>query len=453
MAYVAERQGEGAGASIHFLHQSAPVSEQAAVHFAFRIENFQHIRQAYGEDIARQALGEAHRLLVQIVRADGVVVPEPCGSIDVLISKASIFSGPSMAARCREWLDAVCRFVPMMVVETTLGSICLWIGGRWELLTDGAPRGSDRGGSGGGSFSFLGDPPREGTAWAEQYRSDMAQVAKVLSAISDEMSVIDSVNGSVLYWQAVRDARAPSSILYHEALFRLIGPNGGAQSPEPLFLALERLGFVRLVDHHVLSRVIDELDAAPHVRLAANISARSVGSDSLWDETKARLRRSPDAARRLVIEITETAALPNVSNAVRCVTELRRLGCTIALDDFGSGFASVRQLLALSPDVVKIDRQFLRRSAMGDRQRETFRHLVGLARSLGADVVAEGVETGAQAELAIEAGATWHQGYHWGEPSSSRLWRVVPGSTDIGAGSASHCSGEILESESRRRLP
>lgn len=403
---------------------------------------------AYGGDVARQVLAGLNQLLVQIVRADGIVVPEPCGSIDVVItdSSSSVLAGRPVSAGCAGWLDSICQLVPLMGIVTTAGPIHLWMQGRWDLLGDTAPCRSDEAKGGEVGFSFRGDPPRENQAWAEQYRSDMAQVAKVLAAISGELP------GGDLYWQPVRATRG-SCVLYHEGLFRLIDANGGAQSPEPLFLALERLGFARLVDHHVLSRVIDELEVAPLARLGANISALSVVCDSLWEETKARLQRTPNVAARLVIEITETAALPDVSSAVRCVTNLRRLGCTIALDDFGAGFASVRQLLALSPDIVKIDKLFLRRSDGSPRNRETFTHLVGLALSLGADVVAEGVETAAQARLALEAGALWQQGYYSGVPSSTRPWRVVSASGGVAAGGAGACRGGISNCVSARRLP
>ena len=74
-----------------------------------------------------------------------------------------------------------------------------------------------------------------------------------------------------------------------------------------------------------------------------------------WDEIKERLRCAPDLARRLVVEITETAAIPDISDAARLVSDLRRVGCRVAIDDLDAGFASVRQLLALAPDIVKIE--------------------------------------------------------------------------------------------------
>ena len=109
-----------------------------------------------------------------------------------------------------------------------------------------------------------------------------------------------------------------------------------------------------------------------------------------------------------------------MTSAVKFIDRMRGLGCRFALDDFGCGFASVRHLMALSPQFVKIDKVFLRCATQGARQRELFKRLVGLAGALGATIIAEGVETEAQSELAFEAGCDWQQGYLWGAPSLSR---------------------------------
>jgi len=260
----------------------------------------------------------------------------------------------------------------------------------------------------------------------------MALASKLLLAIAPAEPGRNAAPTPALFWQPIRHAGDSSAIFYHEALIRLIDHDFEPRSPAATFLSLERLGLVRVVDHYVISQVLDELEMAPDIVLGVNISARSVVRDKWWDEIKDRLQRAPDLAGRLVIEITETAAIPDVSSAVRLVSDLRRLGCRIAIDDFGTGFSSVRQLLALAPDIVKIDRFFLRRGMACDRQREALRHLIALARSLGATVIVEGVESDEQAEVALEAGGIWQQGYHWGRPAASRSWRFTGGFPDTG---------------------
>src|SRR5690606_8958771 len=214
------------------------------------------------------------------------------------------------------------------------------------------------------AIGFSGEPAGDGELWAAHYRADMLQCSKLLSAVN--FGDADK-NGFVvgLFWQPIRNAREPSTVLYHEALVRRVDADGTAHAPGEMLCALERLGFVRVLDHYVVSQVIDELEAAPDCTLGVNISARSMFYDRWWAEIIDRLRQTPNVASRLVVEVTETAALPGMAAAIWLATELRRCGCRITIDDFGTGFASIQQLLAFDPDIVKIDRFFLQRSAIG----------------------------------------------------------------------------------------
>jgi len=424
---------------VHVLRSRPPLLDNAAVHFTLQVENFDHVRRAYGEDIARIALSSLHRLLTDLVQTDGVIVPEMHGTIDVLVWNLSVLGSGPLWEACRDWLDTLCRLVPLIAVETALGPIHLWLKGSWLIAEDAAVDQVDGAGrSGSLNIRFFGDAPSDSETWAERYRADMSLASKVLTSVAPVDLSRDPTHALVLYWQPIRDARAPSSVLYHEALLRLVDEDCTAASPSSVFPALERLGFVRIIDQYVVSQVIDELEASPDAVIGVNISARSVLGDDWWDEIRGRLKFAPGLAHRLVVEITETAGMPDISGAVRFASGLRRLGCRIALDDFGTGFASVRQLLALSPDIVKIDRFFLRRSLNGDRQRATLKHLIALACSLDAAVVVEGVETVEQARLVCDAGAGWQQGYHWGRPAVSRIRCSTPAGVE-----GPHLSGAI----------
>ena len=115
-------------------------------------------------------------------------------------------------------------------------------------------------------------------------------------------------------------------------------------------------------------------------------------------------------ASRLTIEITETAPLPDVEVAVAFVQRLKRLGCRIALDDFGAGHSSVAFARAAQPDVIKVDGGYLHRAKESERDARIFRRLVSLCRTLAPQVVAERVESKRDARLAADAGAEWLQG-------------------------------------------
>ena len=130
-------------------------------------------------------------------------------------------------------------------------------------------------------------------------------------------------------------------------------------------------------------------------------------------------------ASRLVIEITETAALRDLDESAGFVKTVRNLGCRVALDDFGAGFTSLRHLEALAVDIVKIDGSFVRGLINRPDNQAVLRHLLGLAHGLGLATVAEWVETAEEAKLLEQQGVDLLQGYHFGKPSIERSWQVT----------------------------
>lgn len=414
-------------------HDDAECAVELA-HFTIRIGNYRAIRRAYSEETALDVLDQLVNRINQVLQGGGVATPAAYGEVMVSLTDLKILQAEATPQACSNWLWALCAAMSSMPVETgrtDLDSasrpIFPLLSGDWDRLPDDELPEDLK------SVDpwHMADPAADalhgkGPAWAESYRSDMALAAEALAAVGPaEMYRPDRASQLLLLlWQPVCDAANPETILYYEALLRFVDRHGVWRAPTPSLLALEKLGLVNLLDHHVVSRVVAALEEDPDVELAVNISARSARLDPWWHDILALLRTLPSVARRLTVEITETAALPNIANAVRFVEELRRLGCKIAIDDFGAGFTSVRHLLALAPDVVKIDRCFIVQAELSERGADIFRSLVDLVRAFGAAVVIEGVETQAQAEFALQAGGRWQQGYLWGRPTASQAWRL-----------------------------
>lgn len=293
-------------------------------------------------------------------------------------------------------------------------------GQRFHLTVSLAPT-SDAGGCAIQASTVHGNPAFPDDAWCRCYRADMALAVNLFAAMADDRLVFA--------WQPVRHADDPSQILYHECLLRIVNGNAVAaddalQPVGEMVEALERLGLVRALDRHVMGLAIAELRIDASRKLGVNISALSLVRDHWWDDAFASLEQAPLFARGLFIEITETAPIPSVADAADLIARLRRFGCKIALDDFGTGHTAMRSILTLSPDVVKIDKFFVHHAKASPAGRRTLAHLIGLAESLGAIVIVEGIESAADQKLAREAGARWQQGYHLGRPSMSRPWRL-----------------------------
>lgn len=404
---LAERQT--AGASNDF--DMCTIAHEAF--FLFRIGNYSQLAKAFGAEIAQEAVASVRANLAGLVENDGSVALCRDDVVGVRLVPGPTLGTGFDSERCNAWLRMVCETVPLIPIACGGITLHVWISGFWTFRKDQEDQTSQR-------WQFPYACPGQGRpGWAEQYRSDMLNISRVLVALQgrgqDEAGVRSSASIQP-FWQRIHSVK-DGATQFFEALARVPELDGGSCSIAPCVLSLERTGFVRLLDLHMARLVIAELERSPDIQAAVNLSALSLHDDGWWSEIRSALRDRPTISARLFLEITETAPFPDISEVVRFVDGMRRLGCRIVLDDFGTGHASIRQLFALSPDVVKIDRLFLRRAGISKRDREIFTCLAGLAISSGATVVAEGVETLQQKQIALEAGVDWQQGYLWGPAS------------------------------------
>lgn len=215
---------------------------------------------------------------------------------------------------------------------------------------------------------------------------------------------------------------ATGAVDYFECLLRMQDEAGNAVPTAEFISAVEHHRLIGLVDRFALEKAIEELGRHPGVRLGFNVSGLTAGDRPWLRSLTARLRNRPDLARRLVVEITETAALYDIEESARFVDTLRQTGCRVALDDFGAGHTSLRHLQSLAIDIVKIDGSFVQNLAVSAENQVFLRHLLGLTRGFGLDTVAECVENAEDAALLRAEGIGYLQGYHVGAPSTERPW-------------------------------
>lgn len=196
-----------------------------------------------------------------------------------------------------------------------------------------------------------------------------------------------------LDWQAVRHAGHPEwEPLYRETLLRVTAASGEPPLPtQELILALERLGLIRLLDRCVLGTVLDRLNAEPTLRLACNLSRQSAAMDAWWEAVCRWLAARPQVARRLTLELTETAVGERVATR-EFIRRLREHGVRIAIDDFGAAHNNLDFVLDARPDVIKIDCRYTREARRSAKGAEVLRHLLALCRELAPCVVLEGLE-------------------------------------------------------------
>jgi EAL domain-containing protein (putative c-di-GMP-specific phosphodiesterase class I) len=148
-----------------------------------------------------------------------------------------------------------------------------------------------------------------------------------------------------------------------------------------------------------------------------NVSPTSTIDPDWWAGLESRIRALPSVAERITLEITETTAIQDIDDAQGFVRRAKDLGCRIAIDDFGAGHTSFRNLRKLGVDLVKIDGAFVQRLARSDDDRIFVRTMIELSRALGLKTVAEWVQDEEAAALLSEWGCDFLQGRLIGEAS------------------------------------
>jgi diguanylate cyclase (GGDEF)-like protein len=239
--------------------------------------------------------------------------------------------------------------------------------------------------------------------------------------VTDEIVTALNDRRIVMAYEPVVDAQSRDAAFY-ECLVRMEQPDGQVLAAPDIVPVAERLGLIRLVDHRVLELVVGELAVTPDIRLSLNISPETTMDRDWWTSIESLMRAHPGAGERLIVEITETVAIQDLDDVRGFVTRLKNFGSRIAIDDFGAGYTSFRNLRKLGVDIVKIDGAFVQNIAHSADDRAFVQTLIDLARRLQIKTVAEWVQDEESAVLLRGWGCDYIQGRLIGLASSERRW-------------------------------
>jgi diguanylate cyclase (GGDEF)-like protein len=211
-----------------------------------------------------------------------------------------------------------------------------------------------------------------------------------------------------------------SQITGCEALLRWRHPTFGVKSPIEFMDAMEETTLISEIGHWILVEACKTAVAWPeNMRVAVNVSAVQLRNTNILSSVVKALSVSTLPARRLEIEITETAVIDDCAQVLLNLKGLRELGVRIALDDFGTGYSSLTYLRRLSPDSIKIDGSFVREVATDSDCRSIVKSLVKLSRDLSIRVVAEAIETAEQLQFLRSHNCDEGQGNYFCTPKSA----------------------------------
>jgi len=219
------------------------------------------------------------------------------------------------------------------------------------------------------------------------------------------------------HYQPVVQARNPQAPAFFEALARLRTPTGEVLPAGAFMPAVESGLLGRAIDRLALGHALKVLGANPGLRLAVNMSPLSMGDEEWLEILAAAARGGSGVCGRLILEITEAAAMQNVDQTIDFMDHVRTTGCAFALDDFGAGATGFRYFRDFRFDMVKIDGGFIEGVHRTRDAQVLVECLTAVARHFEMVTVAERVEDQADADWLRNLGVDALQGYLYGRPS------------------------------------
>lgn len=238
-------------------------------------------------------------------------------------------------------------------------------------------------------------------------------------------------DGQLLLMYQPQIQAATEEIFGVETLVRWKHPTRGLVSPADFIRVAEDAGVMVQLGEWVLRTACQaavEWKALRNARVAVNISSRQLDEENFVERVQRILSETGLPVSRLEIELTESIAAGE--SALRAVEQLRSIGCRVAIDDFGTGYSSLTLLKRLDVDMLKIDQSFVRGAAQTDPDRVILEAIIHMARGLGMDVMAEGVETLDEMRSLLDRGCTLMQGYLFSKPVDRKQIEEIAAAPD-----------------------
>ena len=393
--------------------QSATSQERHCAYAVASIDKLAVINEIYGFDVADELIVQTGQRLAQGLRLSDVIGRTAGNKFGVVLGEC----GEREMSMVADRLHTAVRSEP---IQTRAGAVSatVSIGAVW--LPQGATssqeamlraeealeRAKALGRNGFAVYS--------GSAQRETQRRRLVSMGDEIIAALNEQRMI------VAYQPIVgAHSRLPE---HYECLLRLRRRDGTLAPAGDFIPAAETLGLVRLADRRVLEIAVAQLYRHPNIKLSINVSGTTAGDHSWLQSFINYVRENREVAERMTVELTETAALQAFEENARFVTRLRDMGCRVAIDDFGAGYTSFRNLHNLRVDMVKIDGAYVKNLSGSPDNQLFVRTLVDLAKNFELETVAEWVGSEQDAELLEEYGVDYFQGFYFGEPDISPAW-------------------------------
>ncbi|HVV65822.1 MAG TPA: bifunctional diguanylate cyclase/phosphodiesterase [Rhizomicrobium sp.] len=385
----------------------AKAEERNCAFLVASIDRLAMINDAYGFDAADEVIVAVGERLARILRSTDVIGRTAGNKFGVILGNCSEREIALVADRLR-------AAVRDRIVDTRAGMVAATCSVGAVLLPQGASSSQEAMLRAEETLTRARSAGRDG--FAVYARSAQLETGRLrLMGIADDVVAALKDERLVFAYQPIVEARS-RRVAHYECLLRMRREDGRIAAAGEFIPAAEQLGLVRLVDRRALEMTVAALHAHPDVVLGVNVSGTTAGDPSWLKSFIDYVRANAAVAKRMIVELTETAALHHFEENAQFVSQLRELGCRVAIDDFGAGYTSFRNLQMLRVDMVKIDGAYVQGLAASPDNQIFVRTLVDLAKNFDLKTVAEWVTSEEEAKVLESFGVDYFQGYHFGKP-------------------------------------
>ncbi|HYF95705.1 MAG TPA: EAL domain-containing protein [Symbiobacteriaceae bacterium] len=383
-------------------------AEHPGVFALLDVDRFNSVNDSMGHPTGDQVLIQLAQLLQTAVRPGDLVARYGDDEFAIVADRISLEDGRKLVERIRHHVESANLPIEGLLIQPTVSIGLVTIDGKHDvaalmICADAALYRAKE--SGRNQVAVYAeetggiDPATAPTLWANRIKEAL------------------KLGHFVLYYQPVVRLET-GEIDHYEALIRMIAPDGSVVLPGEFLEVAEQLNLMPLLDRWVVDAALSELRNHDTLRLFVNLSGQSMNGSSFLESIVAKIREcGPEVASRLTFEITETVAVRHLTRAQQWMSQLDKLGCRFALDDFGMGFSSFSYLQALPVHFIKIDGSFVRNIDTSATNRALVQAIASVAHTLGKGVIAEWVESPSISRILRGFGVTHGQGYGLGRPA------------------------------------
>lgn len=405
-----------------------PASEFAVI--MLDLDRFKHVNDTFGHGAGDELLQSVYKALKRVVPEDAKIARLGGDEFGIL---AKLGSGIDAVLLSQKAIDACSQSFEVFGHSVEIGASAGLMVSKAASAGDGLEqmRCADL---------ALFAAKRDGRGVVRQFDADMDSSTRFRQMI--ELSLKDAIDRkelSLAYQPIVE--RETLTVVGFEALLRWRSAEHGDVSPAVFVPVAEETGLIHELGEWVVTRAMHDCKAWPDLYVSINFSAKQFKSERLASMLADRAIEIGIPFDRIQVEITETAIFDDAERAAKTLRELQDMGFRLALDDFGTGYSNLLNIKNFALDCIKIDKSFI--DGMGEEDSSTaiIQSITHLARNLGLNVVAEGVETEMQSQALRLVGCSHLQGYLFGKPvaiehTSGRLNNVLGTFKDVSTASS-----------------